>query len=230
MRAITHAFMARLQLPEGPLLELGCGGGVFLSELRQLQPNRHLVGIDLHPLALGHAKQRLGNNVALSCAHMHCLPFPAATFGTIVALDSLDQQGVKLSLALSECRRTLRKNGLLFMRVSAYEWLRSKHDLLFGTGRRYTRRELQALLRENGFRPILSTYANTFLLPPVAIARVLQRYQVLSFDTSYYQSIRLNFILKMILKLEAICMGQYSLPFGVSFYVAAQRAEALDAL
>ncbi|MEZ4712559.1 MAG: class I SAM-dependent methyltransferase [Caldilineaceae bacterium] len=223
MRAVTHALMRRIPLPDGPILELGCGGGAFLRELSQRQNGRQVLGADLHPTALINAQQRLGMMSKLVDANMLVLPFPTATFGAVVALDSFDQQGVKLSLALAESHRVLRPGGLLFLRVSAYEWLHSTHDAAFNTGRRYSRKELQTKLVHQGFQPMTITYANSILLLPVALMRLLQRYELAPFEAAQYNPSRFDGLMQAILKLEAHWLARRNIPFGISLYMAAQK-------
>ncbi|MEZ4661553.1 MAG: class I SAM-dependent methyltransferase [Caldilineaceae bacterium] len=225
MRAITHALMMRVPLPDGPILELGCGGGAFLRELSQRQNGRQVLGADLHPTALISAQRRLNGRSGPVGANMLTLPFAAATFGAVVALDSFDQQGVKLSLALAESHRVLRPRGLLLLRVSAYEWLHSTHDTAFNTGRRYTRKELQTVLAYQGFQPLTTTYANAIMLPPVTLIRLLQRYKLAPFVASQYNTSRFDELMKAILKLEAHWIERWNMPFGISLYVAAQKVE-----
>src|SRR6478736_5326592 len=55
MRAVTHALLDNLTLPDGPLVEVGCGGGQMLAQLQQRYPERELIGVDMNPLALSYA-------------------------------------------------------------------------------------------------------------------------------------------------------------------------------
>ncbi len=77
----------------GNLLEIGCGDGLFLSELASANSQVHLFGIDNMPERLAVAEERLkkqGVNGAQFClgdaTHM---PFPEAHFETIVCINLL---------------------------------------------------------------------------------------------------------------------------------------------
>jgi hypothetical protein len=71
-------------------------------------------------------------------------------------------------------RRVLKPGGLLFVRVAAFEWLRSSHDAAIHTLHRFTLGELQQKLTQGGFKIRRATYANSFLFPIVAIRRILK--------------------------------------------------------
>ncbi|MCB9155645.1 MAG: methyltransferase domain-containing protein [Caldilineaceae bacterium] len=157
----------------------------------------------LHPAALVNARRRLDISNSLVDANMLALPFPTAAFGAVVALDSFDQQGVKLSLALAESHRVLRPDGLLLLRVSAYEWLHSTHDRAFNTGRRYSSKEVQSVLVQHGFQPVATTYANAMMLLPVAFVRLLQRYHFVPFTAAQYGASQFDELVKAILTMEA---------------------------
>lgn len=71
---------------------------------------------------------------------------------------------------MSEFARVLRPGGLLVLRVSALDALRSRHSMFTRERQRFTRGRLVRLARENGFRVLRCTYANT-LLVPIALVR-----------------------------------------------------------
>jgi hypothetical protein len=70
--------------------------------------------------------------------------------------------------------RVLKPEGLLFIRVPAFEWLRSSHDTDLHTFHRFTRAELEQKLIRAGFAVERSTYANSFLFPVVVLRRLLK--------------------------------------------------------
>jgi hypothetical protein len=71
-------------------------------------------------------------------------------------------------------QRVLKPGGFLFIRVPAFEWMRSSHDADLHTAHRFTRRELVDKLIRAGFRIQRATYANTFLFPVVVLRRLLK--------------------------------------------------------
>ncbi|RIK36248.1 MAG: hypothetical protein DCC57_22635, partial [Chloroflexi bacterium] len=86
MRGVTQALLAGLALPDGPVLEIGCGGGQVLDILRARWPQRAVLGMDLHPLALAHAR-RTAPHARLAQATLHSLQYAADRFALVLALD-----------------------------------------------------------------------------------------------------------------------------------------------
>jgi SAM-dependent methyltransferase len=222
MRAITLALLAR-RLAAGALLEIGCGAGGFGAALHRAHPQPPLFGVDLHPLALAHA-QRKGAYLRLSQSDLHQLPFPAASFATVLALDAFDQTGVDIEVALAESWRVLQPQGLLVLRVSAYPWLTGAHDQAFGTGQRYARAALVARLEQSRFTLEQLTYANTLLALPIILVRLLQRWQWLPFTPAIYGESAQDLGLDWALHAEARWLARRSFPFGISLYVLARKS------
>jgi SAM-dependent methyltransferase len=226
MRAITRVLLAGCDLPPGPVIELGCGGGRLLADLKSAYPDRTLHGVDLHPHALAYAAATAGAGVGLGQAHLHKLPFPAATFALCLALDAFDQRGVQLDRALAESWRILRPDGVLLLRVSAHSWLHGPHDAAFNTGHRYEKREMCHALRRVNFVPLRVTYANTLLSGPAVVVRLLQRWHIVPFLPSLYTRPAPNVLLSAALRWEARWLRTRDLPAGMSLYVAARKATA----
>ena len=65
--------------------------------------------------------------------------------------------------------------GLLVATVPAYMWLWSQSDVSLQHRRRYSRGELLDRAAGAGWEPVLSTYFNSALLAPIALARALRR-------------------------------------------------------
>ena len=223
MRAVTHALLASLSLPSGPLLELGCGSGIFNAELQTHFPNRLVLGADLHPVALTYASQTVGQPPPLLRADLQQLPLAPATVAAVFALDVFDQKGVDLSRALNESWRILQPGGLLLIRVSAHPWLEGAHDTAFNTGRRFRRSEIVELLTASGFQPQRLTYANSLLSPPLVAIRLLQRWAGWQVDEADLTDSAANRIFAQALQWEAAWLSQKDLAFGISLYAVAKK-------
>lgn len=223
MRAVTHALLDRVLLPEGPILELGCGSGVFNAELERRYPHRAVLGVDLHPLALAYARQAGREQPALVRADLQRLPFEPGSVSAILALDTFDQHGVDLQAALSESWRILRPQGMLLLRVSAHPWLEGEHDTAFNTGRRYRRAEMVDALEATGFVAERVTFANTLLSPPLVALRLLQRWGRLALDDTSLAGEPANSLFARVLTLEAHWLRSADLGFGISLYVVARK-------
>ncbi|HXF60875.1 MAG TPA: class I SAM-dependent methyltransferase [Caldilineaceae bacterium] len=223
MRAVTLAMLDGVAMPDGPLLEAGCGGGQMLAELGRRYPHRALWGIDLHPLALAYAQARLAGRAGLVCASLEQTPFPAQQFALVLALDSFDQEGVDLAAALAESYRLLRPGGRLVVRVSAHPQLYGEHDRAFHTGRRYTRREVVGAMASAGFVTARVTYSNLLLGAPVAGLRLLQRRRVIPWQPEVYAGSTVNRLVAWALAREASWLRRADLPLGLSLWAVGEK-------
>lgn len=228
MRAITHALLEGAPLPPGPFVEVGCGAGNFLRELAARNPGRAALGVEIHAEALALAAQvQTGSNGPFFLAgDAHRLPLPERSCAAVVALDVLDQTGVAPDIALAECHRVLRPDGLLLARVSAYDWLRGPHDVAYGTSQRYTSTSLRRMLRGGGFAVLRSTYANSLLLPLAAAVRLAERAggRVNAMEQEMPPGIEAGF--RHTLRAEARWLRGHNLPAGLSLYVLARPVES----
>ena len=221
MRRITRALLTGPALPFGPVVDLGCGGGAMTAELAHQFPDRQVLGLDLHPSALQQASStRTGNAIQ---ADVNRLPLADGSVALLLALDSFDQAGVDPAQSLGECRRVLKRNGLLIMRVSAHTWLEGPHDVAFNTGRRQRKSDLIALLQAQALRPMRSTYANALLMPPVAGIRLLQRQGILPMFETMARQTTLDRLMATVISAEAQWLRRRNLSLGLSLYLLARK-------
>ena len=174
MRKITDTIVAP-QLSEGlPLriLDAGCGTGFNLSHYEK--DGRHEVyGIDIAAEAVDGVRKRGFPRIAQ--ASVTEIPFEANSFDLVFSFDVMCQVPVTLNdEGFREMQRVLKPGGFLFIRVPAFEWMRSSHDADLHTAHRFNRKELVDKLMKAGFRIQRATYANTFLFPVVALRRLLK--------------------------------------------------------
>ncbi|MBC7223344.1 MAG: class I SAM-dependent methyltransferase [Anaerolineae bacterium] len=220
MRRVAWALLEGVSLPPGArVLDLGCGTGAFLRELQKRWP---AVGVDLSAIALGYCgARRLAGLVQASADH---LPFPAASFGLVTCMDVLYHRAVDEAAALREVWRVLAPGGWLLVRVPAYRWLWSRHDLAEHAARRYTARGLAGSLRAAGFAVRRLTYANTLLFPLAAGKRLLHR----AADGSPRCDLQplppaANTLLQCVLQVEAWWLRRRAFPFGLSVLALVQK-------
>ena len=169
-RAVVAALLARARV-EAPrrVLDAGCGTGRNLQDYRRLGPAR---GIEPEASAVEFCHQRGLTEVVQ--AGVEQLPFEAGSFDIVFATDVLEHvedDGV----ALRELHRVSAPGGLLVATVPAYMWLWTQSDVALHHQRRYSRGQLTSRARANGWEPFVSTYFNSVLLGPVALARTLRR-------------------------------------------------------
>lgn len=170
MRAILFSVLQPYlnQRRIGRALEAGCGTGYF-SHL--LQTER---GLPVMPMDYSREGLRYGASLGLKRASQGSileLPFQSGAFDLAMSFDVLQQfEPGEERRAFSELSRVLVRGGLLALRVSALEALRSRHSDFVCERQRYTRPRLKALVEESGIRVLRCTYANALLLP-VALAK-----------------------------------------------------------
>ncbi len=155
------------------VLDAGCGTGGNLKWLEAYAGHGRVIGIDLVTDALHFCTQHGSKNLAqASVTH---LPFRDSSFDLVTSFDVLVQLPGQDSdmTAIREMYRVLRPGGHAFVRVAAYDWMRSSHDEALGTQHRYSLPELQQKLERAGFRVRRATYANSTLLPLAALNRLV---------------------------------------------------------
>ena len=173
MREISASLLDPLLIGrEGLVLDIGCGTGGNLKWLARYFDGSKIVGIDIAPDALEFCRT---NHRLLAQASATALPFAAELFDLVTSFDVLVQIPGEDSdrQAMREMHRVLRPGGLAFVRVAAYQWMRSSHDRALSTQRRYQLADLESKLETSGFTILRSTYANCILLPVVALHRLL---------------------------------------------------------
>jgi hypothetical protein len=77
--------------------------------------------------------------------------------------------------AVRAAARAARPGGLVMITVPAYAWLWSGHDVALGHRRRYTARQLRAVLTAAGLHVHHVGYFNTVLFPAIAGVRLAKR-------------------------------------------------------
>lgn len=150
---ITHLWRSLAIRPEGPTLDIPCGGGLA-------PPTGHHVSADLSPAMLHRARRR-GARTLLQ-ADITNLPFPSATFDTCLTYNGLHCLPDPAK-AVSELARVLRPGGTL-RGTTLVRGTSPRHDALFALMRRLglfgpsgTTADLRAWLTAAGLTDITLT-------------------------------------------------------------------------
>ncbi|HLL92704.1 MAG TPA: class I SAM-dependent methyltransferase [Solirubrobacteraceae bacterium] len=214
-RTVLDGVIAGLGLPASArILDAGCGSGRNMVELARYGT---VTGVELSApsVALAVARQA-GEVVAGSVLEM---PFPEDSFDLAVSLDVIEHLQDDLG-ALRELRRTVARGGALLVTVPAYPWLWSHHDEINHHHRRYTRRSLQRVAEQAGWRQTRTTYFNSLLLPVAIVLRVLDRVNTKTTESSldlWVPPEPLNWLLERPLALEAALIARGGrIPAGLS--------------
>ena len=150
------------------VLEAGCGTGHFARALGERYR------LPVFPVDLAWEGLEYGKSLGvprLAQANIAALPFPAGAFDLVLSLDVIVhfERGQEDRPA-AELARVLAPGGLLAIRVSALDVLRSRHSEFAHERQRFTRTRLRELAEQNGLRVLRCTYANS-LLAPVAFTK-----------------------------------------------------------
>ncbi len=144
------------------LLDLGCGTGRFLAQIKSNWPRLPVIGIDLSPHYLAEARERLASwsRVALVEAAAEALPFPEAHFDVVTSVYLLHELPRQVRhAALREMARVLKPGGLLIVADSLQRGDKPEYEAMmdhFPTAFHepyyddYTRDDLAAVLGRAG--------------------------------------------------------------------------------
>ena len=149
-------------------LYAGCGTGYDARSVEQRY------GWRVFPLDLEMDGLQCGRShglTRLSQGDIAALPFRSGAFDIVVSLDVIVHfpRGEE-DRPVAEFSRVLAPGGLLVVRVSALNVLRSRHSQFTCERQRFTRKRLVELVARHGIRVERCTYANAFLFP-VALAK-----------------------------------------------------------
>jgi SAM-dependent methyltransferase len=169
-------------------LEIGCGTGAVLRELAASRRWERLVGSELHPSGLTHARNRLppeAEFVQMDARHIPGVGIFDLTGAFDVIEHIEDDEGV-----LRGMRAATLVGGGTIIAVPQHPWLWSQADDLAHHQRRYRRGELEAKLGRSGFEVLFSASFTALLLPLMAVSRLMRRDN--ETDEDVFREFRLN--------------------------------------
>ncbi|SEM33241.1 Methyltransferase domain-containing protein [Bradyrhizobium sp. OK095] len=205
-------------------LEIGCGTGFVLRDFARSRRWERLVGSELHPAGLAHARQRLPSEVEF--VQMDARDIPAVgAFDLTGAFDVIEHIADDEAV-LRALRSATETGGGTIIAVPQHQWLWSRADEVAHHERRYGRGELEAKLRRNGFDILFSSSFTALLLPLMAASRLVARRR--SADEDAYEfglSSAANRVLLAILRAEVrLTLAGVSWPAGGSRVVVGRAA------
>jgi SAM-dependent methyltransferase len=173
MRRITDSIIAReMQGRALTILDAGCGTGYNITHYQN--QGHSVFAFDIAEEALSGVKRRgLDKVCRASATH---IPYASDVFDLAMSFEVLDELSIDdAQLAMLEIYRVLKPGGTFFLRLPAFEWMRSTHDDDIQTVHRYNSSELREMLKRAGFDILFSSYANALLLPVAVLKRSLKK-------------------------------------------------------
>lgn len=211
-------------------LEIGCGTGFVLRGVRGALPAASLVGSEIHPAGLAHARRRLAERASVQFVQMDARRIPAREAFDLVGAYDVIEHIKEDERVLAELHAALVSGGGAIIAVPQHPFLWSQADELGLHVRRYKRGELEAKMRAAGFEILFSSSYTALLLPLMAISRMrrsrpeqLEALLKREFDISPH----VNRALRAILDTEVtLTLAGLHWPFGGSRIVVGRKALA----
>lgn len=138
------------------VLDAGCGTGGLMTKL--IAAGINATGIDKSNEAIKYCLKR---GLPVKEAGVDNLPFKSESMDGVVCIDVLYHLWVnKAEDAVAEFSRVLKSKGWLIIKAPAHNWIRTEHDKLVMTGRRFSLTEMKGLLQKQGFEVVYASYAH----------------------------------------------------------------------
>ncbi|MBD2497025.1 bifunctional 2-polyprenyl-6-hydroxyphenol methylase/3-demethylubiquinol 3-O-methyltransferase UbiG [Nostoc sp. FACHB-280] len=225
-RQIVEKLIRQLKLPNNAkILEAGCGTG---GNLRMLARYGEVAAMEFDETACQLANERQVTTVQQGSLPDQ-IPFNDQ-YDLVVILDVLEHIDDDLA-ALEALSSRLKPNSWLLITVPAYQFLWSYHDEINYHKRRYTLNRLKRVVKLAGYNIRYGSYFNTWLFPLVAGVRLLKNLLKLDKKSDASGDLNLpaqpiNQFLTFLFASERYLINRFSLPFGVSVVLMAQKNQS----
>ena len=205
------------------ILEIGCGTGFVLSNVRRIFPDAQLSGSDIFTEGLSFAKQRVPGATLFQMDANH-IPF-RNEFDVICAFDVLEHIDDDRA-ALGQIYLACQPGGGVVFTVPQHPWLWSGTDDYAHHKRRYTRRELVEKTEHAGFKIEYVSSFISLLLPAMLVSRLMQKSSQAGdqIDTGIQIGKFTNAVFGAVMKVERWLMARgCSFSLGGSLLVVARK-------
>ena len=158
----------QLNINDLKILNVGCGPGrssQYLSEFG------NVVSVEYDKYCCEFASEKTG--LEIIHGSITELPFEDQSFDLVCAFDVIEHVEND-QLAVSEMKRVVKKEGIIFITVPTFMSLWSHHDVINHHFRRYKLKQVENLFKkEKDGNKIFASYFNFFLFPPIYFVRKL---------------------------------------------------------
>lgn len=154
-------------------LDIGCGCGHLVNLMAELGINGYGIEPDANLIEIG--KKIYGRDIRIKKQSAESLHKIKGKFHSITVIDVLEHLK-KDSIVLKKIKTRLYDNGRVVIVVPAYPFLLGKRDRALGHFRRYSKKQLINLIKDNGFKIKQIRYWNAFgFLPYLISEKVFKR-------------------------------------------------------
>jgi SAM-dependent methyltransferase len=217
-REVIAALIRRVIHPpaNARILEIGCGTGHNLAMLSQFGA---VDALELDEQARAIAEERLGRSVmsaplpeiaGVADRHYHLV-------GAFDVIEHIDDDAA----ALVSIAGKMRPDGKFVMTVPAHQWMWSAHDVVNHHKRRYSKRQLKALIDESPLRLEQLGYFNSLLFPAAVAERMASKARGKDEADLTLPPRPLNTALERAFATERHLIGRMPLPPGLSLFAVA---------
>jgi SAM-dependent methyltransferase len=199
---------------------LDAGGGTGATSAWLAKRTRTVL-CDYETIAIAAAVDRYPQYLAAR-GNINRLPFPDATFRIAMEVTALcHEMNPDPAATVRELARVVTPGGRLLLIEPNHPWLWRGHDRVTHSARRFTVDGLAALAERAGLDVERATAAYSFLVPPAAVIKLLDRDGATS-DVGRNQS-GLGGVATKLASLERRWLARHDLPFGLSAVVLASK-------
>jgi ubiquinone/menaquinone biosynthesis C-methylase UbiE len=207
-------------------VDVGAGPGGNGAWLADYGP---VIALDVEPIALDYVRTRRLELTPVR-GSADALPLADASVDVVLVLTVLYHVADD-GRAMREAARVLRPGGHVLLLEPAFPFLRREHDELTHGLRRYRRADLERLAHRAGLDVTRSTYAKSYLFPPMALITMAHRaLGRVSKDREPRSDLRprrldrlANPIFERLAAAEDRVLQRRDLPFGTSAVVVARK-------
>jgi SAM-dependent methyltransferase len=220
-RRLFAALIRECALPaDARVVDIGTGTGANLRLLKQLGFT-NVTGIDpSEDAARWCAEKGLGE---VQAGDARALPLPDRSVDLVVATDVVEHVDDD-QRAVSEIYRVLRPGGIVLFTVPAFPSLWGLQDEVSHHCRRYRMGPFLKMLDNARFQVTNKFHFNYILFLPIFLARQLIRaLKIRLASENEVNNPLLNFLLRIVFRLDVTTAPYFHPPFGVSILVLARR-------
>ncbi|MDH4231493.1 MAG: class I SAM-dependent methyltransferase [Nitrospirota bacterium] len=212
----------RKVLPPGQdrlIAEIGCGTG---GNLKFLNHHYRVIGVDVAPEAVAHARTRVNCDIFLG-DFREVLESRWQQLDGVILADVLEHIDDDRSF-LRDVAESLKKDAVLLITVPAHAFMWSRHDIVLGHRRRYSKAGLRSLWKELPVEEIFFSPFNCFLFPAIFLFRMLKMDAAASGQSDLKMpSSTTNHLLYRIFSAERALLRRRPLPWGISYMAALRK-------